>query len=142
MDTNSERTRRTTGKMAREVTGRSSIERAASIKIQMHYHVIHLTSLNLLAMTIGTLVRLHLSFHQLTLIQTPEELCKLQQVGDKIGPILATSFRRQQATFNSGKNRSYRLLLQQWNQLYMQNSLLFQRYEDISGHKKLNGLKL
>ena len=70
--------------------------------------------------------------------RTPEELRKLQQTDNEIGPILqALEDNKQLSTVNlQGKSRSYRLLLQQWNQLYVQNGLLFRRYEDISGHKK------
>ena len=70
--------------------------------------------------------------------RTPEELRKLQQADDEIGPILqALEDNKQLSTVNlQGKSRSYRLLLQQWNQLYVQNGLLFRRFEDISGHKK------
>ena len=59
--------------------------------------------------------------------RTPEELPKLQQTDNEIGPILqALEDNKQLSTGNlQGKSRSYRSLLQQWNQLYVQNGLLF-----------------
>jgi len=70
--------------------------------------------------------------------QTPEELHELQQADSEIGPILQALEQNKQLSMNNlqGKSRSYRLLLQQWNQLYIQNGLLFQQYEDSRGQMK------
>jgi len=70
--------------------------------------------------------------------RTPEELRKLQQTDSEIGPILQALEQNKQLSVNNlqGKSRSYRLLLQQWNQLYIQNGLLFRQYEDTGGQMK------
>ena len=70
--------------------------------------------------------------------RTLEELRKLQQTDDEIGPVLqALEDKKQFSTIGQqGKSRSYRLLLQQWDQLYTENGLLFRRYEDTMGRKK------
>ena len=112
--------------------------------MQMHYHVIHRTSAELeftcdnhqhTSMTSPVISSVE---SYMLIKRTPEELRKLQQTDDEIGPILqALEDNKQLSTVNlQEKSRSYRLLLQQWNQLYVQNGSLFRRYEDISGHKK------
>lgn len=70
--------------------------------------------------------------------RTPEELRNLQLTDSEIGPILQAIENNSRPSIDDiqGKSRSYRLLLQQWDQLYIQDGLLFRRYEDASGHTK------
>ena len=67
--------------------------------------------------------------------RTQEEQRKLQQTDDEIGPVLqALEDKKQFSTIDQqGKSRSYRLLLQQWDQLYTENGLLFR---STMGRKK------
>ena len=70
--------------------------------------------------------------------RNPKELQKLQKTDQEIGPMLqAVRDSKQPSTENiQGQSRRYRLLLQQWEQLYVHDGLLFRQCEDNSGKRK------
>jgi len=64
---------------------------------------------------------------------TLTDLWKLQQEDDTVGPLL-TAVEDQKYPSSSatqGTSRKFQLLLQQWKQLYVNQGLLFHRYEGI-----------
>ena len=66
---------------------------------------------------------------------SPEEFRELQRVDEVLGPLDESIEAKQKPSPNAtgGKDRSYTLLLQQWDQLYLQDGLLFPNYQDTSG---------
>ena len=66
------------------------------------------------------------------------DLQQLQQDDDVVGPILKAVIEkdRPSRTLTQGKDRKFYLLLQQWDQLYIEQGLLFRRYEDCHGKEK------
>ena len=52
-----------------------------------------------------------------------------------VGPLLKAVAENQKpsSSMTQGRSRKFQLLLQQWNQLYIQEGLLFWRYEDCHG---------
>jgi len=71
--------------------------------------------------------------------RTVDELITLQQRDEDIGP--AVRIKQRPSNSVQGKSISYRSLLQQWDQLYVAEGLLFWRYEDTSGKEKWAQLK-
>ena len=58
--------------------------------------------------------------------RTVDELIMLQQRDEDIGPILDAVKKKQRPSTNvQGRSRTYRLLLQQWDQLYAEEGLLY-----------------
>ena len=70
--------------------------------------------------------------------RTTSDLQQLQQADEVVGPILKafTENKRLSSNVTQGKDRKFHLLLQQWNQLYIQQGLLFRHYEDCHGEEK------
>ena len=70
--------------------------------------------------------------------RTIPDLQPLQQDDDLIGPILKAVIEKERPSrkVTQGKDRNFYLLLQQWDQLYIQQGLLFRRYEDCHGNEK------
>ena len=66
------------------------------------------------------------------------DLQQLQQDDDVVGPILKAVIEKERPsrTLTRGKDRKFYLLLQQWDQLYIEQGLLFRRYEDCHGKEK------
>ena len=61
---------------------------------------------------------------------------KMQLDDDVLGPLLAAVETKQKPTISQQKSRVYGLLLQQWDRLYVQDSLLFRDYQDPKGNQK------
>ena len=72
------------------------------------------------------------------------ELRKLQQEDDTVGLLLKAveDQQRPPSSVSQGKSRKFQLLLQQWNQLYVNGGLLFRRYEDCQGNEQYAQLVL
>ena len=72
------------------------------------------------------------------------ELWKLQQEDDTVGLLLKAveDQQRPPSSVSQGKSRKFQLLLQQWNQLYVNGGLLFRRYEDCQGNEQYAQLVL
>ena len=70
--------------------------------------------------------------------RTTSDLQQLQQADGIVGPILkaVTENKRPSPNMTQGKDRKFHQLLQQWNQLYIQQGLLFRCYEDCHGEEK------
>ena len=70
--------------------------------------------------------------------RTTSDLQQLQQGDGVVGPILkvVTENKRPSPNMTQGKDRKFHLLLQQWNQLYIRQGLLFRHYEDCHGEEK------
>ena len=70
--------------------------------------------------------------------RTTSDLQQLQQADGVVGPILkaVTENKRPSPNMTQGKDRKFHLLLQQWNQLYIRQGVLFRRYEDCHGEEK------
>ena len=66
------------------------------------------------------------------------ELQKLQQEDNTIGLLLKAVEDQQcpPSCMTQGKSRKFHLLLQQWKQLYVNEGLLFHRYEDCQGREQ------
>ena len=66
------------------------------------------------------------------------ELRKLQQEDDTISLLLKAVEDQQcpPSSVTQGKSRQFHLLLQQWKQLYVNEGLLFRRYEDCRGRER------
>jgi len=69
--------------------------------------------------------------------RTADELTMLQQRDEDIGPILDAVKKKQRPSSNvQGRSRTFRSLLQQWNQLYAEEALLYRRFVDTEGKEK------
>ena len=66
------------------------------------------------------------------------ELRKLQLEDDTVGLLLKAVEDQQHppSSVSQGKSRKFQLLLQQWNQFYVNGGLLFRRYEDCQGNEQ------
>ena len=72
------------------------------------------------------------------------ELRKLQLEDDTVGLLLKAVEDQQHppSSVSQGKSRKFQLLLQQWNQLYVNGGFLFRRYEDCQGNEQYAQLVL
>ena len=72
------------------------------------------------------------------------ELRKFQQEDDTVGLLLKAveDQQRPPSSVSQGKSRKFQLVLQQWNQLYVNVGLLFRRYEDCQGNEQYAQLVL
>ena len=67
--------------------------------------------------------------------RSPTEIRELQLADEVLGPLMLAIEAKQKPDANTtrGRSRPYALLLQQWDQLYIQDGLLFRNYQDTSG---------
>ena len=74
--------------------------------------------------------------------RSPKEIRALQLTDTVLGPLMEAMEANQkpEAATTRGKDRSYTLLLQQWDQLIMQEGLLFRNYQDASGNTQWSQL--
>ena len=72
------------------------------------------------------------------------ELRKLQQEDDTVGLLLKAVEDQQHppSSVSQWKSRKFQLLLQEWNQLYVNGGLLFRHYEDCQGNEQYAQLVL
>ena len=70
------------------------------------------------------------------------EIRELQLADEALGPLMTAmeAEQRPDASTTCGKSRSYSLLLQQWDQLYMQDGVLFRNYQNTSGNTQWSQL--
>lgn len=67
---------------------------------------------------------------------------QLQSTDEVLSPLMKAMEARQRPDIGTtcGKDRSYTLLLQQWDQLYIKDGLLFHNYQDTSGNTQWSQL--
>jgi len=69
---------------------------------------------------------------------TGNNIRKLQQEDKDIGSLLQAVEEQQKPSQDTcqGKSRTFQLFLQQWQQLYIVNGLLFRHYKNVNGTEK------